>query len=145
MLRPWQGSQLDAISQSTNQIQLMISSLNPAIPLIESKKVNALAVSGSSRVPSLPDVPTFEEAGYPKMESRFWFGLVARRGTPAPIVQLLSGHVNGYIKSPDFKEIAPRYVFDVVASTPEEFGSFLKRDREQYRQLIADNKIEKID
>jgi tripartite-type tricarboxylate transporter receptor subunit TctC len=142
---PFKGNTDTMVALATNQIQMIIASLNPVVPLIQTGKARVLAVSGSKRISSLPDVQTFAEAGYPQFESKFWLGLVARRGTPDAIRELISKHVNNYVHSDAFKEIVPRYTFEVVGNSPNEFDRFMAADREQYQRLIAQNKIEKLE
>jgi hypothetical protein len=75
-----------------------------------------------------------------------WFGVVAPEGTPHTIIDLLAGHILEFVQSDEFRtKIAPRYAWDVVKSTPAEFGAFLKADHDAYGAQIKENHIAPIE
>lgn len=111
-------------------IDAMFAGSTAATPHLKSGKMKVLAISGAKRARSLPDVPTFAEAGFPKTEARFYLGLSAPRGTPNAIVQKIAADVRRSMTDKAFLE---RFVdlngFDAAGTTPEEFAQFLKADR----------------
>ena len=142
---PYKGAADSMAAFAANDFQMMMSSVGSARALVQAHKILPIATSGKSRAAAFPDVPTFQESGYPEQTFASWFGLVAPKGTPQPIVDLLSEHIRAYVKTDNFKTmIAPRYAWEVVGSTPAEFAAFLKADREAYRRLINENNIARI-
>ncbi len=82
------------------EIQIMIDGTGPLLPHIQEGKVRALAVTGKTRSPDFPNLPTMIESGYPDYVLSFWTGIVAPAGTPADIVGKLNGAINASLKSP---------------------------------------------
>lgn len=142
---PFKGNADSLPALASNQIQMMISSLGLALPLIQANKIRAIAVSGDKRVPQIPEVPTFAELGYPQVRSYIWLGMVAPKGTPPTVVNLLAEHTNNYIRSAAFRQLAARFMLDPIGSSPEEFAKFLTADRARYKTAIAASKIEPVD
>lgn len=98
----------------------------PAIPHIQSGKLRALCVTYSRRLPVLPDVPTVREIGFPELEIMAWAAVFAPAGTPRPIVDVLNGAVTKAMADPQMREQLKSIGTEVVTSTPEELGAFVK-------------------
>lgn len=134
---PYKGGADAVPALQTNQVQLLVTAIGVGMPSLKAGKVKVLAVPGQQRHRLLPDVPTFAEAGYPQFDFKAWWGLVAPAGTPAEIVNRVSGDTAKYVKSAAFAEkFSTTYALDAIGSTPAEFASFLKTDRERYAQII---------
>jgi tripartite-type tricarboxylate transporter receptor subunit TctC len=142
---PFKGSQDSMLAFASNQVQMMISSLGSALPLARAGKIRPLAVSGDRRSSDLPDTPTFAEAGFPELSFGSWFGVVARKGTPEPVIDLLAKKLIEFSATPRFKDLASRYSWEIVASTPQEFDAFLERDRRMYGQVVKEAHIEPVE
>jgi tripartite-type tricarboxylate transporter receptor subunit TctC len=109
-----------------------------ASSLAKANKVRALAVLADSRSPALPDVPTMKELGFGEFDVVAWFGLFAPAGTPDPVVQDLSRHVNRILENPEVRERTTAAGFDVFGSTPEELGGYLRAQIALWGKLTAD-------
>jgi tripartite-type tricarboxylate transporter receptor subunit TctC len=134
---PYKGGADAVPALQTNQVQLLVTAIGVGMPSLKAGKVKVLAVPGQQRHRLLPDVPTFAEAGYPQFDFRAWWGLVAPTGTPAEIVNRVSSDTAKYVKSAAFADrFSTTFALDAVGSTPAEFASFLKGDRERYAQII---------
>jgi tripartite-type tricarboxylate transporter receptor subunit TctC len=143
---PYKGSADGMTALAANDVQMMVTSVGSARPLLDTGKIRALAASGKTRSLALPNVPTFQESGYPEQNFVSWFGVVAPKGTPQPIIDLLAGDIQAFVQSDEFRtKIAPRYAWEVVKSAPAEFGLFLKADRDAYGRLIKENHIAPLD
>jgi tripartite-type tricarboxylate transporter receptor subunit TctC len=101
---PYRGGAPAMADLLGGQIQLLFESLGTAHPHLKTGKVRALAVTGTRRDPSLPDVPTVAEAGVAGYSSVPWYTISAPSGVPAPIVNKLNAEINAVLKSPDLIE-----------------------------------------
>jgi tripartite-type tricarboxylate transporter receptor subunit TctC len=112
-----------------NEVELAFVGTATAPYHLNQGKLKALAIAGPSRSPTLPNVPTFAEAGYPGVESTIWFGIFLPAGTPAGIVAKLHKDIVAVINDPVFreKELLQKG-FQPVGSSPGEFADFLKYD-----------------
>jgi tripartite-type tricarboxylate transporter receptor subunit TctC len=110
-------------------------------PHVKSGKLKTLAIAGPKRSPLLPDVPTLKEQGF-NAEFVSWIGVTVPVGTPKEIIQKLNIEMNKSISDPKFVEkvLTPISV-EAVGGTPEEFGSFMKLDREVATKLAKIAKI----
>jgi tripartite-type tricarboxylate transporter receptor subunit TctC len=142
---PYKGSADSMAAFAANDFQMMMSSVGSARPLAQAQKIRAIAASGTRRAAAFPEVPTFAESGYSAQSFASWFGLVAPKGTPPSIIDLLSRHIRAFVNTDSFKTVvAPRYSWDIVGSSPEEFAAFLKQDSAAYRRQIKENGIAPI-
>jgi tripartite-type tricarboxylate transporter receptor subunit TctC len=113
------------------------------LSFIRDGTVNVLAVDSKQRSPLLPDVPTLTELGYGDNLTRLYFGIVAPAGTPQPIVHKLRDGFAAIGNDPDFRQ---KRMIDVglepVFDTPEEFASFLEKDRAASARLVKETGME---
>jgi tripartite-type tricarboxylate transporter receptor subunit TctC len=110
------------------QVQLCMSAGPNAVAQIRAEKARALAVSTPKRFVVLPEVPTFAELGFPKVALTAWYGLLARAGTPPPIVSRMSEALLDAMHKPDIREKMLKAAVEPVGDTPQEFATFLKED-----------------
>jgi tripartite-type tricarboxylate transporter receptor subunit TctC len=122
------GGHLDSAFQS-----VAISS-----ELIKAGRLRPLAIIGTQRSAILPDVPTFSELGFKRLDARGWFGLVLPAATPRPIVEKMSADVNAILKRSDVIETIHGMSAEPAGMTPEQFAAFLNSEYEKWHQLIKD-------
>lgn len=118
------------------QVALSFGTLPGLAPLAKSGRVRALAVSGSKRAPTLPDVPTAAES-LPGFEVVTWYGLFVPAGTPRDIVMRLNAETLKALSSPDMKERIAAQGFEVVGNTPAQFLEVIRRDLARWKGVIA--------
>jgi len=94
-----------------------------------------LAVTSNTRVPVLPNVPTFTELGYPQLVISEWQALIAPAGTPADIVQTMSAHVQEILQLPDVRQRLSGVTIE--GSTPQELNAFMQAERQRWSTLLA--------
>lgn len=102
------------------------------MPLHQDKRIKAVAVSSAQRIPQMPDVPTFSEAGLPQFDLQIWNGLVAPKGTPAPVIAVLADALAKMIESPAYKERLDQLASQLPALSergPDGFRRLLIRDQ----------------
>jgi tripartite-type tricarboxylate transporter receptor subunit TctC len=101
---PYKGAGDAMMGVIGSQVDLLITAAPTAVPQVQGGKVRALAVTGDQRLPALPDVPTFKEAGLPGYTVTNWFGLAAPKGTPKEIVDKLQSEVAKAMTDAKLKE-----------------------------------------
>ena len=115
----------------TSRLDTMFAVIGGAAPHLKAGKMKGLAVSGQSRNPLIPDVPTFREAGLANFDASFYFALAAPAGTPRDVLAKFAAEAGKIVTSTEFKE---KYLanlgFEAVSDTPDAFAAFLKQDRE---------------
>jgi tripartite-type tricarboxylate transporter receptor subunit TctC len=99
--------------------------------------VRALAVANASRLAALPDVPTAAELGVKGFESSAWFGFVAPRGTPRPIVEKLNSEVRAALAEPAVRGRFVEFGAEPLTSTPDDMGRFISSEVAKWRDLVA--------
>ena len=120
----------------SGQISGIFEAVLPVIGNVKSGRLRVLAISGSSRYPQLPDVPTFAEAGFAAYDPMVWIGLLAPAGTPASIVNRVSAAIAQVAKMPDIVAMRKDAFSDSVGSTPAEFAKFLDDERAKWGAVI---------
>jgi tripartite-type tricarboxylate transporter receptor subunit TctC len=106
---------------------------------IRNGRLRALAVTGPSRLPLLPDVPTFSEAGLPAVDSvMLWAGFFCRSGTPPRIIDEIHQAVTAVLERPDVRTVIAETGATVAARGPHEFSSFVAAEHARYGALIRE-------
>jgi len=110
----------------------------PAVPLIKSGTLRALAVTGKARSPTLPDIPTMAEAGFPEVEGVTWTAVVVPAGTPQDIITELHRMIVGSLAQPDVKERLAAMAYVPIGSSPEECTAFFQGEMAKWSKVIKD-------
>jgi tripartite-type tricarboxylate transporter receptor subunit TctC len=118
------------------EIDFMFTGAVTGIPQIRSGKVRPLAVTSVKRSSLYPDVPTLDSL-FPGYESANWYAMFAPAGTPSAIVNQLSTETAKALKAKDIREFIAGEGAEPVGSSPEELGTFLRREIERYAKVIA--------
>jgi len=118
--------------------QVQFSFIGPAnvAAHINSGKLKGIAYSGRTRLPVLPEVPTFTEAGLPGFDVRTWYGIVAPAGTPKAIIDKMSTEIAKILAMPDVREKLLSQDAEPLISTPEQFAVLMKADMARYAKVI---------
>ncbi len=112
--------------------------LAPAVSLIKDGKLRALAVTGKTRAPTLPDVPTMAEAGFPDIVGSTWTAVVVPKGTPKEIIAKLHDMIVGSLAQPDVKAKLAAIAYVPIGNTPEECTAFFKSEMATWSKVIKD-------
>jgi tripartite-type tricarboxylate transporter receptor subunit TctC len=135
---PFRGGGPAMTATVANDTQFFFSPIAGMVPFAEAGSVRPLAVSGDTRSPALPQVPTMSEAGFPRYKAVGWFGLMAPAGTPAAIVARLSDVVAAASRSSDVVAALRTQGIEPTSSRPQEFAAFVRDQLELHRQLVRD-------
>jgi tripartite-type tricarboxylate transporter receptor subunit TctC len=141
---PYKGAGIALNDVMGGQIPVFFGSVGSTIQYIESKKLLALAVTSSKRVPSLPDVATMSEAGVPSYEIYEWNALFAPAGTPKDLLQKLTLALSKVTQRDDFKERVSKLGGEVFQGDSEVAERFIKQQMLQW-SLLAKEKLISID
>ncbi|HSQ03826.1 MAG TPA: tripartite tricarboxylate transporter substrate binding protein [Burkholderiales bacterium] len=133
---PYKGSGQAVIDLVAGQVQLMFSGMSSVMPHIKSGRLKALAVTGAQRSPAVPDVPTIAESGFPGFEATAWYGVLAPPRTPRAVVMRLHDEIVKALALPDVKERLQGVGFEIVGSTPEQFGAYMKSEITKWAKVV---------
>jgi tripartite-type tricarboxylate transporter receptor subunit TctC len=134
---PFRGATAVIPDLLAGRIDMFIGALNSLLPLIKDGKLRALAAAGDKRIPALPDLPTFAEAGLSGVEVGSGVGVVAAAGTPLDIVETLNHEIGKIIATPGFHERMAAIGVEVVGTTPAVYAKVIKDDYEKWGKVIA--------
>lgn len=135
---PYRGVAPAVLAMTRGEVDLYCSDIPGALNLLKSDKVVPLSITSSKRSPSLPDIPTFAEAGLPNYSATGYVGIMVTGGTPAPIVQTLNTAINEVVRDPDFSRRFSEFGYDMVGGTVADFTAFLKDDIARYLKITKD-------
>jgi len=122
------------------QVQVTMDAPSVTMAQVKAGKLKAIAVTGSTRLASLPDVPTFEQAGFNVPAGGFQ-GVLAPAGTPPEAVAKLSQALNAALNQPEVKEKFSAAALDTVTSTPAEFGAFIRAEIAKWARVAKEANI----
>jgi len=136
---PYRGGNAAATALITNDVQFMIIGYATLAGQIQGRLVRPVAVAAAERLAALPDVPTFAESGFADLEAespRSWWGVVARRGTPAAVIQRLSDEFHAALSTPEAQRRMHEMGIVAVGNSPEEFARSLPPQAEKWRLIV---------
>jgi tripartite-type tricarboxylate transporter receptor subunit TctC len=118
------------------QIETGFTSTLTVLQHYKSGKLKVLAVAGKARHPSMPDVPTAIEAGYPEYETYAWYGMYTAKGTPRDVIAKIQQDIARIVRLPDMQERLNQFGAEPIASTPEDFAAFTRAESDKFAKLI---------
>jgi tripartite-type tricarboxylate transporter receptor subunit TctC len=121
--------------------QMLVASFPAALPHVRGGRMRALAVTGGQRSPLVPELPTMQEAGLPGYHVDSWWGLLAPRGLPAPILKRINDELNGILATPDARELLARDGAKPTPGSPSDFAQAIGTEVPRWRKLIQDAHI----
>ena len=138
---PYKGSGPAHIDLMGGQIQIMFDNIVALMPLVQSGKVRALAVSSARRHPLLPEVPSIQEAGVKDFETVAWFGFVAPAATPREVVSKLNAEIVRIIRLPDVEKRLVDSGSVIIGSSPQDAERFLREEVEKWGKVVKAAKV----
>lgn len=133
---PYRGAAPAVQDLLGGQIQFMFLDMSTALAQIKSGKLRALAVAPARRFAGLPDVPTVAEQGYPGFDVHGWYGLFARSGTPAPVMQTLFTEVKKALESAEIRDLFQNYGIEAGGMTPTEYTELVRKDLGMWKRTV---------
>jgi tripartite-type tricarboxylate transporter receptor subunit TctC len=122
-------------------VNLIVCGVPPAASFIADGRLKAIAVTGTSRSPFLPNVPTFAEAGIPGHETGGWFGLLAPAGTPPAVVQRLSDAMADMGRSGEYRDRVTKMFSEPATNTPAQFAAVIAEETARWGEVVRKSGI----
>jgi len=138
---PYRGTAPMLSAILAGEVQVVADPMTTSLVHIEAGKIRAIAVAGAERTPKLPNVPTVVEAGFPKLQSPFWLGVVAPAGTPPEIVNKLNAAFRDSMAPAETRALLAKLGADIKIGTPAEFGNMLAGELALWSGVVKDAKI----
>ena len=135
---PYKGAAPALAAVVGGEVQLVIENMLPALAHARNNRLRALAVTGPTRSPAAPEVPTVIESGIAGYEALQWTGLLAPAGTPPDIVSKLNREIDGILKVPNFREPLSRQGAEVVGGDPARLRTHIAAEIDKWRKVIRD-------
>ena len=120
----------------SGEVPLTFTSIFSAWAQAKTGKARALAVTGKTRSPAVPQVPTMAEAGLPNFETGNWYGVLAPAATPRPIVVQLNKQINEVLQRPEVKETLVKLGYEPAGGSPEAFAKFIKSEMTEFAEVV---------
>jgi tripartite-type tricarboxylate transporter receptor subunit TctC len=136
---PYRGGGPGMMALVAGQIDLLVGQVPTVQAMVNAGRLRAIAVSGATRSPALPEVPTMSESGLPGFDATAWYSIVVPTGTPKPIISRLHAELVKILKSPDIRERLVSEGADVETSTPEELAAFVRSEIAKWSKAVRDS------
>ena len=138
---PYRGAGPALTDALAGQVQVLFDNLPSSLPHIPSGKLRALAVSNGSRVPALPDVPTFAEAGHPLVNDPSWFGLIAPARLSPAIATRVHAALVAALKQPEVQKRLEAAAANPVGNSPDAFRKIVSDALDNTRKVAREAKL----
>jgi len=136
---PYKGAAPALADLLGGQVQLMFSTMPPALPHVKDGKLRALAVTSSKRSRAMPELPTVDEVALPGFEANTWHGVVVPAGTPAAVVVRLNREIVAILHMPEVVARLSGQGAEALGSTPEEFAAYIKSETLKWAKVVRDS------
>ncbi len=135
---PYKGSAQAVTDLLGGTVQMSIPGTQAMVKHVKVGKLKALATTGVTRSPSLPDVPTLAESGLPGYSAYVWMGLLAPKGTPQPIIDRLQRELKAVLATPEVSGFMNEAGIEMVGSTPAEMDAYFRDERNRWARIVKE-------
>jgi tripartite-type tricarboxylate transporter receptor subunit TctC len=133
---PYKSGSAGLTDLMAGNVTMMFDQMYSAMPSIKADKLRPIAITSKKRSPLLPNIPTFAEAGYPKVEVLNWQGLIAPKGTPKAIIDKLNAAANEALRDPQLRELILSQGNEIGGGSPAEFASLIKAESAKWSAVV---------
>lgn len=137
----YKGSAPALVDMIGGSVSAMFDTIPGALSYIQQGQLNAIAVGATHRLPTMPNVPTLEEAGLKDFKIGSWYGVVAPAMTPAPVLDTLSRTIAEILSDPEIKNRLSSQMLNLKGTSPAEFKSFLISEMKRWEEIAKSAKI----
>jgi tripartite-type tricarboxylate transporter receptor subunit TctC len=137
---PYKGGSGQMVGELiAGQVQLASIGLPPSMGHINAGKLRPIAVTGATRSPLLPNVPTVSEAGLPGFDVTSWYGIFAPAATPKNLVTKINADITAILETPDMKQRLEKLGADPSPQSPEDFAKFVRAEVEKWAKVVRES------
>ena len=133
---PYKSGSAALTDLMAGNVDLMFDQMYSAVPSIKADKLRPIAITSKKRSPLLPNVPSFAELGYPKVEVLNWQGLIVPKGTPKAIIDKLNAAANEALKDPQLRELMLSQGNEIGGGSPAEFAALIKSEAAKWSAVV---------
>jgi tripartite-type tricarboxylate transporter receptor subunit TctC len=133
---PYKSGSAGLTDLMAGNVTMMFDQMYSAMPSIKADKLRPIAITSKKRSPLLPNIPSFAEVGYPKVEVLNWQGLVAPKGTPKAIIDKLNAAANEALKDPQLRELMLSQGNEIGGGTPADFAALIKSESAKWSTVV---------
>ncbi|OWS71197.1 Bug family tripartite tricarboxylate transporter substrate binding protein [Polynucleobacter campilacus] len=133
---PYKSGSAGLTDLMAGNVTMMFDQMYSAMPSIKGDKIRAIAITSKKRSPLLPNIPSFSEIGYPKVEVLNWQGLIAPKGTPKAIIDQLNAAANEALKDPALRELMLSQGNEIGGGSPADFAALVKSESAKWSAVV---------
>ena len=138
---PYKGTAPGLTDVIAGHVQATFDAIPPTLPHVKSGRVRALALGGTQRFPTLPEVPTLAEAGLPNYTFQSWFGILAPARTPDAVIRTLNRELVRIIRLPETRKLFIELGIEPLGTSPEEYGKYLRDEIARWSEVMRAHNI----
>ena len=138
---PYKSGSAGLTDLMAGNVDMMFDQMYSAVPSIKADKLRAIAITSKKRSPLFPNLPSFAELGYPKVEVLNWQGFIAPAGTPKPIIDILNTAANEALKDPQLRELMLSQGNEIGGGTPADFAALIKSESAKWSAVVKAGNI----
>jgi tripartite-type tricarboxylate transporter receptor subunit TctC len=133
---PYNGNGPAGTAVISGQVEILFGSMPAVLPHAKGGRVRALAVGTLARSPSMPEIPTIAESGYPGFDASLWLGIMAPAGTPQPVIDRLHKEIVAVVSAADTREALSKAGAEPVTSSPAELAAMVRDGVPKYAKIV---------
>jgi tripartite-type tricarboxylate transporter receptor subunit TctC len=133
---PYKSGSAGMTDLMAGNVTMMFDQMYSAMPSIKADKLRPIAITSKKRSPLLPNVPSFTELGYPKVEVLNWQGLIAPKGTSKAIIDKLNAAANEALKDPQLRELMLSQGNEIGGGTPADFAALIRSESIKWGAVV---------
>jgi tripartite-type tricarboxylate transporter receptor subunit TctC len=138
---PYKSGSAALTDLMAGNVDMMFDQMYSAVPSIRADKLRPIAITSKKRSPLFPNLPSFAELGYPKVEVLNWQGFIAPAGTPKPIIEKLNKAANEALKDPQLRELMLSQGNEIGGGTPADFAALIKSEAAKWSAVVKAGNI----
>ena len=138
---PYKSGSAGLTDLMAGNVDMMFDQMYSAVPSIKADKLRAIAITSKKRSPLFPNLPSFSELGYPKVEVLNWQGFIAPAGTPKPIIDILNKAADEALKDPQLRELMLSQGNEIGGGTPADFAALIKSESAKWSAVVKAGNI----
>ena len=138
---PYRGTGPAIADLIGGQVQISFGTMASVLPYIQAGRLRPLGIAGQKRSTTLPQLPTFGEAGLKNYEAALWYSLLVPAQTPKPVIARLNAALVQVLKTPQTEEQLGKQGFETATSSPDELKALIEQDLARWARVISEHNI----